>query len=133
MHTAQEEVVGYAHCRDARCPGYNQVEVPAVKEERFETFGDNGGDGVFMHMVERSHVTFKPANEEDIPCPACHQPREVTGDPRPQYQSLSGHDPMGLIHNAPFDPSVRNTEADAQIAELQATVARLAAIVEKEE
>jgi hypothetical protein len=120
----------YLHCRDARCSGNNQEAVEGSREEHVQTYGDNGGDGIFMAMTERSTVSFRAADDEDLPCPGCKQPREVSGEPRPSYQPLSGHDPMGLVGGAQFDPSIRNTEQDAQIAELQATVARLAALVE---
>lgn len=98
------EVKGFAHCRDARCPGYQQQEVDAVREESSQTFGENGGDGPFLHMIERSSVEFRFKDSDDVPCPVCSQPREVSETPRPQYQPLSGHDPMGLLSVAPFDP-----------------------------
>lgn len=120
--------VVWLHCRDARCPGYTQEEVQGFREEHVQTFGENGGDGIFMPMTERSMISFRA--EEDVPCPACGRARDVTGEPRPSYQPISGHDPLGLIGGMQFDPGVVNTEQDAQIAELQATVARLASLVE---
>jgi hypothetical protein len=93
----------YAHCRDARCPGYHQQEVPAVREESFYTFGENGGDGVFMSMIESSRVSFAFADPDDAPCPVCGVPREVTGTQRPQYVNESGHDPLGLLGVPKFD------------------------------
>ena len=98
-----QDVQAFAHCRSARCPGYQQQEVPAVREESSQTFGENGGDGVFTHMTERSMVEYQFADQEDVPCPVCSAPREVTGDPRPQYQPLSGHDPLGLLAVPRFD------------------------------
>jgi hypothetical protein len=95
----------YAHCRDARCPGYHQQEVDATREEASYTFGENGGDGVFFHMVESSRVEFRFANPADVACPVCGSDREVTGSPRPQYVNESGHDPLGLLGVAKFDPS----------------------------
>jgi hypothetical protein len=121
----------YAHCRDARCPGYNQEEIDAVHEETFFTFGDGGGDGVFASMTERSMVEFKAVNAEDVPCPACGVAREVTGQARPSYRNESGHDPMGLIGGPKFNAAVKHTEADAQTAALQAQVTKLAAQIEK--
>jgi hypothetical protein len=99
----QQDVRAYAHCRNARCPGYAQQEIAAVREESSQTFGENGGDGVFTHMPERSVVEYRFADPEDVPCPVCSAPREVTGDPRPQYQPLSGHDPLGLLQVPRFD------------------------------
>lgn len=141
MATVTETPVkGYAHCRNARCPGYQQEEVDAVREEKAFTYGDGGGDGVFMHMVERSMVSFLFANPDDAPCPSCKEPREMSGEPRPSYQPLSGHDPMFLATSgAKFDPGVVNTPADAKQAELEAKlaiqeqqIARLLAAQEKE-
>lgn len=96
-------VRGYAHCRDARCPGYAQEEVDAVREESSFTFGELGGDGVFTHLIERSTIVYRLADDEQRACPVCSQPREVTGSHRPQYQPLSGHDPMGLLTVPKFD------------------------------
>jgi hypothetical protein len=100
---AQETVKAYCHCRDARCPGYHQEEVDAVREEASYTFGENGGDGVFTHMIESSRVEYRFADDQDAPCPVCRTPREVTGEPRPQYVNESGHDPMGLLSVPKFD------------------------------
>lgn len=125
-------VKGYAHCRNARCGGYQQQEVDAVREEKAYTFGDGGGDGVFTHMIERSMVSFLFADPGEAPCPSCGEPREVSGEPRPSYQPLSGHDPMFLVTSgAKFDPSVVNTPADARQAELEAKLARMETLVAK--
>lgn len=114
----------YAHCRNARCPGYAQEEINAVREETAFTFGDLGGDGVFTHMTERSTVGFRFADPVDGPCPGCGEVREVTGDPRPTYQPLSGKDPMGLLHAQPYNPS-QVVPAEDKTAELQAEVAAM--------
>jgi hypothetical protein len=106
MPTVQEApTVAFAHCRDARCPGYAQEEVDAVREETSWTYGERGGDGVFTHMVEDSSITFRFADDSSVPCPVCASAREVTGSHRPQYQPLSGHDPMGLLSVPRFDPA----------------------------
>lgn len=120
----------YLHCRDPRCSGANQEEVTGVREESAWTFGENGGDGIFVSFVERSIIEYKVEDDSVLPCPFCQEPRETTGTARPQYMNVSGHDPMGLIGGLTFDPNRVNTDQDAQIAELQATVARLAALVE---
>lgn len=105
-------VKAYAHCRDARCPGYNQQEVDAVREEASYTFGELGGDGVFTHMQERSSVEWKFADVEDAPCPVCSELREVTGSHRPSYQPLSGHDPLGLLSAPKFDAAAAAVPAE---------------------
>jgi hypothetical protein len=104
MPTITEAPVrAYCHCRDARCPGYQQQEIDAVREEASYTFGENGGDGVFTHMVESSRVEYRAADEADVACPVCSADREVTGTPRPQYVNESGFDPMGLLSVPKFD------------------------------
>lgn len=122
----------WAHCRDSRCPGNNQEELNGFREETAWTLGENGGDGAFFSMIEKSIVEYRVADEADSPCGVCSEPREISGSPRPTYQPLSGHDPLGLIGGPAFNPNVQNTDQDAKIAELQATVNRLAALLEPE-
>lgn len=95
----------YAHCRDARCPGYQQEEVDAVREETSFTFGegDRLGAGVLQNTVEKSHVEYRFADESEASCRVCGVPREVTGEPRKQYVNESGFDPMGLLSMPKFD------------------------------
>jgi hypothetical protein len=128
----------YLHCRDARCSGYNQQEVAGYREESVQTFGENGGDGIFTNFPERSIVSFHAAGEKDelagiVACPGCGQSREVSGDPRPQYQAMSGHDPMGLVGGIQFSPNQVSTVQDAELAELKAQVAKLAAALGEKE
>lgn len=98
-------VVAYAHCRDARCPGYQQEQVDAVREETSYTFGDGDrlGAGVLQNTVERSHVEYRLADPEQSACRVCGVPREVTGEPRKAYVNESGFDPMGLLSVPKFD------------------------------
>lgn len=123
---------GYAHCRDTRCPGNQQQEVDAVRQEMSFTFGDGGGDGVWKNLVERSTIEFRFADESDAGCPVCKRPREVTGTPRPQYQPLSGFDPMGLLSVPKFDagnvPSAddRTAVLEQQLQEMREQLAKLA-------
>jgi hypothetical protein len=102
----QAPVLAYAHCRDARCPGYAQQQIDAIREEASYTFGDGDrlGAGVLQNTIERSHVEYHAADDADVPCPACGASREVTGTPRPQYVNESGHDPMGLLALQPDQP-----------------------------
>jgi hypothetical protein len=115
----------WAHCRSARCPGYQQEELQGERVETAFTFGENGGDGIFVSFVEKSVVEFR-ADDSVLACPGCGESREISGEPRPQYMPLSGHDPMGLLSSS-FDPTVRNTESDAKVAELEAKLNRLLA------
>lgn len=128
--TAVESVV-YAHCRNPRCPGHDQQELRGRRVEEAYTFGENGGDGIFVAFVERSQVHYEAADAADVPCPGCGEPREVTGTARPSYQPLSGHDPNGLLTVPRFDsgrqaelasvpPSVRGESDEEMEARLRA-------------
>lgn len=92
----------YLHCRNVYCPGNDQQQAEGRRVEEAQTFGENGGDGIFTHFVERSMVVYR-ADEAQLPCPGCGEDREVTGDPRPSYQPLSGYDPRGLLDVPKFD------------------------------
>lgn len=91
-------VKAYAHCTNAMCAGYHQEEVDAIREETSWTIGENGGDGAFMGLIERSVIDYRFVNQEDAPCPVCTQPRIVTGEPRPSYQRTQ-YDPMYLVNS----------------------------------
>jgi len=123
----QKPVQGYAHCRTAMCPGYHQEQIDALEETQAWTIGEKGGDGAFAQLVENTMIEFRFADEKDAPCPSCGERREVTGQPRKQYQPLSGYDPMYLAHNgANFDASKKVDTADQKrIAELEAKLAQL--------
>lgn len=123
----RRQVTAYAFCQDGHCPGYAMAEVPAERIEVGYTFEENDGD---IPGIERSQVTWEYADEADVACPVCEQPRALSDKPRPQYDPLSGHDPLGLLGGLKYDPTVVNTQADHEIAELKAQVNRLAAIVE---
>jgi hypothetical protein len=55
----------------------------------------------------------------------------VTGEPRPSYQPLSGHDPLGLLQFGGFDagmqvqPDDRTAELEAKLAAMEERVAKL--------
>lgn len=123
------QVKAYAHCPDALCSGYHQEEIDAIREETAWTYAENGGDGIFAPFVERSIVSFKFADPEDAACHSCGRAREVSGEPRPVYQALSGYDPMFLVNSsAKFDPSMRNTQEDYENAQLDAANAKIEAL-----
>lgn len=114
-------VTAYAHCRDARCPGYQQEPVDAIRDETAYTFGDGDrlGAGVLQNTVERSNVEYRFADPDRAPCPVCSVPREITGDARKQYVNESGFDPMGLLSVPKFDgqsiPSSVRGESDEEM------------------
>lgn len=114
-------VVAYAHCRDARCPGYQQEQVDAIREETAFTYGDGDrlGAGILQNAVEKSLVEYRCADPDRAACPVCSVPREVTGEPRKQYVNESGFDPMGLLSVPKFDagsvPSSVRGESDDEM------------------
>jgi hypothetical protein len=120
----------YVHCVNPRCAGIRQEEVDGFAEETAFMFTDNGGD---IPGVERSTVRAKVADDEDAICPFCEGPRDVSLTPRPQYQRLSGHDPMGLLDVAAFDANrpVLEHKPNAEVDELKQQLAELRAMVEK--
>lgn len=142
MPTVQEAPArAYAHCRNARCAGYAQEEIDGVREEVGFTYrelnGNKGAVDPFDGLMERSSVRFRFADEEDAPCRVCGEAREVTGDPRPSYQPLSGHDPMGLLSFGGFDASMvvppddRTAALEGQLAEMREQMAALLKAQEK--
>src|SRR5690349_4786386 len=120
-------VRAFAHCVQPRCPGAYEVEVDANRVETAYSFLDNGGD---IPGIERSHVRAEFVNEADATCEHCGSHRDVSLAPRPQYQPLSGHDPMGLLGMPAFDPSKVNAPSDALSAEMEALKAQVAALTE---
>jgi hypothetical protein len=119
-------VRAYAHCRDARCPGYQQEEVDAVREETAFTFGegDRLGAGVLQNTVEKSLVEYRFADPDAAPCRVCGVPREVTGDPRKQYVNESGFDPMGLLSMPKFDEQAPASVVGESDEEMEARLRR---------
>lgn len=98
----ETEVEGYAHCHDPRCPGHTQQQVAALRRETAFTFRERGGA---VPGVESSVATLSFAEEGEAVCPHCGRPREVSDQRRRSYTPLSGHDPLGLLKLAKFDPA----------------------------
>lgn len=103
MNVTETPIDGYAHCTNARCPGYQQVEVPLVRTVTEHRYVDSGGD---MPGIEKSFVRFRFANDADRHCPHCSTKdkkihRDCGDEPRPSYDPLSGKDPMGLLSIKP--------------------------------
>lgn len=129
MQVVVEKVRAYAHCPNARCVGYLQEQVDAERVETSYLYTDNGGD---LPGVERSIHHFKWLDSADPTCPGCGEIRELSGEPRPSYQPLSGYNPMGLVDGsvAPFNPA--KAPEDPRVAALEAQIASLTALVEKQ-
>jgi hypothetical protein len=107
MPTITEAVqTGFAHCTNPRCPGHDQEEVQVVRREAAFGYDENGGN---LPGFERSFVNIGFYNDgtdgkpDESVCPYCHGHREATDQARRQYESLSGHDPKGLLAVARFD------------------------------
>jgi hypothetical protein len=115
-------VRGFAHCVVPRCPGTYESEVDAVKVTTSWTFIERGGD---IPGEENSQDAARFADETDATCEHCGGHREVSLSPRPQYQPLSGHDPMGLLGMPQYDPNKINLPNDEQAAEIAALQKRL--------
>jgi hypothetical protein len=110
-------VRGYAHCVVPRCPGTYEQEVDALKVTTSWSFIERGGD---IPGEENSQDAARFADEADAVCEHCDGHREVSLSPRPQYQPLSGHDPMGLLGMPQYDPNKVNAPNDQQAAEIEA-------------
>lgn len=129
----ETSVTAYAHCTDPRCPGAYQQPVDGRRIETGWAYTENGGD---IPGIERSHVRAEFADPQDAVCPHCSGPRDIALDPRPQYQNLSGKDPMGLLGIAAFDPSkplLADPGTTAELDALKAQVAELAAALKAKE
>ena len=88
MPTVVEATIdALASCRDGRCPGYEQQPVQAVRTVTEFSYFDLGGD---VPGIERSTELIRFADLDDLPCPACGEPRLVSDQVRPIYQNLSG-------------------------------------------
>jgi hypothetical protein len=95
----------FLHCPNPVCPGMVQETVDGFEVETAFLFTDNGGD---LPFVERSTSRGMVPAEFDTACRHCGANREISLTPRPNYQPLSGADPMGLVGA----PAVRPAPAD---------------------
>lgn len=120
-------VRAFAHCVVPRCPGAYEAEVDALRVETAFAFTENGGD---IPGIERSNVVAQFADEADATCEHCGGHRDVSLTPRPQYQRLSGHDPMGLLGMPQYDPNKVIAPNEAQDAAIEALKAQVAALTE---
>lgn len=80
-------VQGYAHCRDSTCPGNEQEQVQALREQADLYYKEWDPDGV--PGVMNSTFMIKFADPDDVACPHCDASREVTDQPRPVYPVMT--------------------------------------------
>lgn len=113
-------VDAWAHCNDARCPGYGQQPVTGVHVLVEHSVASRGGDGIFASVIENSHEYLRFEDPDEIHCEHCSRTREITRQVRPTYQKLSGFPQDGLLHSPDFDPSVRHSKDDERFAAQEA-------------
>ena len=133
MPTATEETIAaLAFCPDARCYGYQQQEVQAVKTTTVLTYIDNGGD---LPGEERSFSHLRFANEADVPCPECKRDRMISDQVRPVYAPISGQDQNALLHMGETPGRVRDLEHAQELAAANAAteMAELKALVKEQQ
>lgn len=82
-----QPVQGYAHCRDSMCPGNEQEQVLALREQSDLYYKEWDPDGVPGIMNSTSRLMF--ADSDDATCPHCGESREVTDQVRPIYPVMT--------------------------------------------
>ncbi len=127
-------VPAFAHCNDARCPGYGQQPVQGVLTVVEHTVASRGGDGIFAGVVENTNEYLRFENPADIACGACGKDRMVTQQERPVIPMITGHPQDGLLGGLKFDPNITNSPADqqhaAEMAEMRKQMAEMRALLE---
>lgn len=105
--TTETPISALAHCSAPRCAGHAQEPVPGIRRTVSHTYADlNGTAEGSVPGIERSseYILFAD-HEADAACPHCGTVRQITDQRRPNYEPLSGHDPMGLLS---LQDSVKN-------------------------
>lgn len=126
----EQRVDGFAHCPEARCPGYSQEPVPAIRKTTEFTFVDSGGD---LPGVEKSFVHFSFADEDQLACPSCGRDRELTETPRKTYAPTTGYDQMGLLkYGGRFDPH-NQANRDNRMGELERQLAEMKELLKEKD
>ena len=136
MPTVSEDAIdGYAACHDGRCAGYKQQPVRAIVTETQFSYVDFGGD---VPGIERSSTLIRFADEADIPCPVCGEPRFVSDQVRPIYPNVSGRPQDALLHINDSNERVRDVELEsarreAEMAQMRVLMERQAAAIERQQ
>lgn len=126
--TTDTPIDAYAHCADSTCPGNAQQPVKAIRHDVAFSYMDLGGD---MPGIERTTSALRVAHDKDATCKTCGGPRELSTDPRPVYNNLSGHPQDGLLKIAAERAAGHQPTESAELAELRDQVAKLSALVAK--
>src|SRR5436190_20928695 len=115
---SESEVPAYAACLRWNCEGHEQHEVTARKTLVEHSFISRGGD---LPGIENSYEYLDFTDDKDRTCKVCGRSNGLSEQVRPEYQGLSGHDPLGLVNGtvAKFDPNKRNDANDERVAALE--------------
>lgn len=148
MRIVETPIRAWAHCSDPLCPGGLQEEVDGISTLRERTYWESAGnegppsknfENPLGPYTETSWITISFANEDDAPCPECGQPREITDQVRPVYESR-----IFDTHGKPFPqdallelrrhgkitpPADGAAQADPRIAALEAQVQTLTTLL----
>lgn len=96
-------ITGYKTCARKRvkgqlCPGYESHPAELDEEEVAWTFLELGGD---MPGVERSQIHHRAATPGvDDACDFCGGPVNLSAEPRPLYENISGVDPDEILYKS---------------------------------
>jgi hypothetical protein len=136
MPTVTETTIdGYASCRDARCAGYRQEPVRAIRTLTEFSYVDLGGD---VPGIERGTELLRFDDLGDEPCPVCGEPRLVADQVRPVYPNISGVAQDALLHaqrtsERMTDLVIEAARRDAEMSQMRSQMERQAAALERQE
>lgn len=91
----------FVFCPEGACPGYRTEKRDGISREVARTAFEEAGPGTINGgVIATSHFQhFVPSGETDpdgnpipdeLPCPHCQRPRQVSPTDRPVYQRMSG-------------------------------------------
>lgn len=136
MPTVSEKLIdALASCTDGRCAGYKQQPVKALETLTEFSYFDLGGD---VPGIERSTTLLRFADEADIACPFCAEPRLVADQVRPIYPNISGVPQDRLLHMHDADQRMRdmqlaNSQRETEMAQMRELMQRQASALERQE
>jgi hypothetical protein len=94
----------WASCRDGLCPGYEQTPVQGIESHVAFTYGELGGGGastpqeqMIAQLPEREAIHYRWIDMADEPCPYCGRARIIDPNPRIEYETKTGMDPLLLL------------------------------------
>jgi hypothetical protein len=131
----QESIEAYASCNDARCAGYRQQPVRAVRTLTEFSYVDLGGD---VPGIERSTELLRFEDPDEAVCPVCEGSRLVADQVRPIYPNVSGVAQDALLHTSRnservMDLMLDSSKRDTEMAQMRTLVERQASALERQE